>query len=260
MPVTSAATALACGIVVGAALCGAADARSLDSIRQRGAIALCAHPNSLPFANRKGEPAGFQVELGQEIADRLGVRLERHWITNSYQIRRADCDIVMDAIGDRAALIEFGLRASRPYQRSGVVLAVRADDTRIASLDDLGSNRRVGVQVGSVASMILDQRGVATTPFAFEDDMLEALVHREVDAVAVTPASAGYHNLSHDPKVRAVPAFDGDPQLSWNVAVGMLKPDDSLRARMDAVVTEMIEDGTVDRIYARYGIAARPPE
>ena len=47
-----------------------------------GAIGLCAHPNSLPFASKAGNPPGFQVELGQALARELGVyaeaRLDHH--------------------------------------------------------------------------------------------------------------------------------------------------------------------------------------
>jgi polar amino acid transport system substrate-binding protein len=251
----------AVGALAQFALPGPTAARTLEAISQRGMIALCAHPKSLPFASKKGDRAGFQIELGQAIADRIGVSLARRWVVNSFQIRRADCDIVMDAIGDRAALIEFGLKPSRPYQRSGVVLAVRDVDRGVASLHDLGPGRRVGVQVGSIASMLLDKRGVETTPFAFEDDMVEALARREVDAIVVTRASAGYHNLTHPAeKVRVIPAFDDEPDLNWNVAVGMLKPDDKLRERIDSAIQAMLADGTIAGIYARYGIEARPPQ
>ncbi len=42
---------------------GPAQARSLDTIRSAGVLGLCAHPNSLPFASKAGDPPGFQVEL-----------------------------------------------------------------------------------------------------------------------------------------------------------------------------------------------------
>src|SRR4051812_41946838 len=119
---------LIAALLAAVALLGSAEARSLDAISQRGAIAICAHPNALPFATRKGEPPGLQIELGEAIAARLGVRLVRHWVINDFQLPRADCDIVLDAIADRAALGDTGLRPSRPYQRSGVVLAVRGED------------------------------------------------------------------------------------------------------------------------------------
>src|SRR5262249_58728042 len=78
-------------------------ARSLDAIRSSGALGLCAHPNSLPFASKAGDPPGFQVELGQALARELGVSLRLDWIITQYQMRSAGCDIVLDAIADRGA-------------------------------------------------------------------------------------------------------------------------------------------------------------
>jgi polar amino acid transport system substrate-binding protein len=239
---------------------GAAGGRSLEGIVQSGAIALCAHPNALPFARKQGgELPGFQIELGRAIAEKLGVRLAQNWIVNSYQIRRAGCDIVLDAIGGRGALIEFGLRPSRPYAQGGLVLAVREGDDAAAS-DPLGSGRRIAVQVGSVVSMVLDKRGVETTPFGYEDEMMEALFRRVVDGVAVTPASAGYHNHTHPTqRVRVIPAFDGEPELNWTISVGMLRPDEALQKEIDKALEALLADGTIARIYARYGIEFRPP-
>src|SRR3977135_3393372 len=75
-----------------------AQARPLNTIREFGAIGLCAHPNSLPFASKAGNPPGFQVELGQALARELGVALRLDWIITQYQMRRAGCDILMDCL------------------------------------------------------------------------------------------------------------------------------------------------------------------
>ena len=40
-------------------------ARSLESVRFRGTIGICAHPNALPYSHKNGEPPGFQIELGR---------------------------------------------------------------------------------------------------------------------------------------------------------------------------------------------------
>jgi polar amino acid transport system substrate-binding protein len=244
------------------ALCDAADAaaRSLEAIRQRGALTLCAHPNALPFASRRGDVPGFQVEIARELAKRLEVSLEQHWVINSFQYRRADCDVILDAIADRAVLAEVGLRMSRPYHRSGVALAV-ATNSNVASLAELGSGQRVGVPVGSIVSMMLGKRGVGTSPFAFEDDIMEALSKGEIDAAAVTPATIGWFNHTHpDARVRRIPAFEDEPDLSWNVAVGMVSPDEKLRQGIDAALEAMLADGTLARIYARYDIELQPPK
>ena len=129
-------------------LMGSAQARSLDTIRSIGALGLCAHPNSLPFASKAGDPPGFQVEMGQALARELGVSLKLDWIITVYQIRSADCDIVMDVIADREAQSETNLRISKPYYRTGVALAVPLA-SKLTSFKSLDEHTKVGVQVGS---------------------------------------------------------------------------------------------------------------
>ena len=105
----------------------AADARSLETIIERGTLTLCAHPNALPFASKTGPVSGFQTELGEKIAQQLGVKLTREWVATAIHYRRADCDLVLDAIIRKDVPPEGGIKLSRPYRRGGVVLAVRAD-------------------------------------------------------------------------------------------------------------------------------------
>jgi polar amino acid transport system substrate-binding protein len=249
-------------VIVGLWLCGAreAGARTLQSVTASGTITFCGHPNALPYASKRGEPPGLQVEIAEALAARLGVSLNRNWIFNTYQLRRAGCDFVLDAIGDRGSLIEVGLRPSRPYHRSGVTLAVRTDSP-VAGLADLGKDKRVGVLVGSLVAMRLGKDGIPFAPFVFEDEMLEALSKGEIAAAAVTPGAVGWFNRQHpDKTLKQIAAFDGDPELNWNVVVGMLGPDDKLRASMDAAIEALLADGTIAKVYARYGMTAKPPE
>ena len=100
-----------------------------------------------------------------------------------------------------------------------------------SSLASLGSDQRVGVPVGSLVSMTLAKGGAATSPFVFEDDIVAALANREIEAAAVTPMTVGWFNLQHaDKPLRLIPAFDNDQDLNWNIAAGLLRPDDKLRA------------------------------
>jgi polar amino acid transport system substrate-binding protein len=248
-------------LMVGAAisLMGSAQARSLDTIRSVGALALCAHPNSLPFASKAGDPPGFQVEMGQALARELGVSLKLAWIITGYQIRSADCDIVMDVIADREAQSETNLRISKPYYRTGVALAVPLA-SKLTSFKSLGEHTKVGVQVGSMAAMIIKQRHVPTSTFGFEVDSLEALANHEIDAAAVTPTVAAYFNLTHpDNAIRILGPDESEANLNWNVAVGMVRPDERLRDAIDGALERLRADGTVDRIYGRYGIVLQSP-
>ena len=242
------------------ALSDAAQARSLDAIRESGTLGLCAHPNSLPFASKAGDPPGFQIELGQALAHELGVSLRPDWIITQYQMRSAGCDIVLDVIADREAQGETNLAISKPYYRTGVALAV-PQASGLTSFKSLDTHTKVGVQVGSVAAMVIGQRQVPTSTFGFEVDSLDALTNHEIDAAAVTPTMAGYYNQSHPDKTFRVLALDdSEPTLSWNVAVGMVRPDQALRDTIDAAMDKLRADGTVTWIYARYGVALQAPK
>jgi len=249
-------------LLIGAAigLTGVAQGRSLDTIRAVGTLGLCAHPNSLPFASKAGDPPGFQVELAQALARELGVSLKLDWIITSYQIRSADCDIMMDVIADREAQGETNLRITKPYYRTGVALAVPMA-SKVTSFASLDQHTKVGVQVGSVAAMVIDQRHVPISTFGFEADSLEALANHEIDAATVTPAVAAYYNQTHpDKTVRILPPDESEANLNWNVAVGMVRPDDRLREAIDDALARLRADGTLERIYARYGVVLQAPK
>jgi polar amino acid transport system substrate-binding protein len=238
----------------------AAQARSLDAIRESGTLGLCAHPNSLPFASKAGDPPGFQIELGQALAHEFGVSLRPDWIITQYQMRSAGCDIVLDVIADREAQGETNLRISKPYYRTGVALAV-LPASQLTSFKSLDEQTKVGVLVGSIAAMTLGQRHVPTSTFGFEIDSLEALANHEIDAAAVTPTMASYYNLTHpDKAVRILDLDESVPNLTWNVAVGMVRPDDSLKDAVDQAMQRLSADGTVKRIYHRYGVTLQMPK
>jgi polar amino acid transport system substrate-binding protein len=237
-----------------------ADARSLEAVIERGALTLCASPNALPFASKFGPVPGFQIELGEKIAEQLGVKLTREWVVSAIQYRRAECDLVLDVIARKDTPPPGGVRVTRPYHRSGVVLAVRSD-SKASSLASLEPYQRVGVQVNSLVSMTLGKVGAATSPFVYEDDIVTALSNREIEAAAVTRMTVGWFNLQHaDKPLRLIPAFDNDQDLNWNIAAGLLRPDDGLQQRVDAAIEALLADGTIAKIYARYGIELRPPQ
>jgi ABC-type amino acid transport substrate-binding protein len=56
-----------------------------------------------------------------------------------------------------------------------------------------------------------------------------------------------------------VRAQDSEPELRWNVAVGLRRADDALLDAVNAALKALLDDGTIRAIYARYGIEHRRP-
>ncbi len=249
---------LCAGVALVLLLAAPAGARTLAAIQASGSIGLCAHPNSLPFASKTADPPGFQIELGRALAKQLGVSLVPDWVLTAYQIPRAECDILLDMVDDQQAM-DFGIKLTRPYYRSGVGLAV-PPGSPIRAFGDLNATTKVGVQTGSLAAMTLDQRHIPISVFGFEDDMLAALASHEIAAAAVTPISVGYYNVQHpSAKLGFVQPDENEKLLVWNIAVGMRRPDPALRGALESALDRLAADGTLSAIYARYGVTLLPP-
>jgi polar amino acid transport system substrate-binding protein len=247
-------------LLLSAAVAPTASARSLEQIQASGTLSVCLPADSLPFSSRHDTPSGFEVELAGLLAKQLGVSLETDWVISPIQVARAGCDLLLDVIADPEAQGESHLALSKPYYRSGVALVV-PQGSRITSFATLDEHTKVAVQVGSIVSMILGQRHVGLSTYAFEDEMLQAVADGEADAAAVTPVSAGYFNLAHpDHKLTILPPDEADQRLVWNIAIGMRKPDQALREAMDKAIDQLGANGMIAGIYGRYGVMLSPPK
>lgn len=237
-----------------------AAARPLDQVKESGAIALCAHPNALPFSAKDGDRHGFQIEMAQALAKAMGIGLETHWTVSAYDLNRADCDFVLDAIADVEAQHESRLKLSKSYGSSGIVLAIRGDNGAIHAFADLAGAGKIGILPGSMAAMYLGQHGVHTSPAGFESDLLDEVATGELAGAAVTPTAIGYYNTEHTAQpMKAIAVFAAVRDLNWNLAAGIAKPDTALLDAVNAALDKLIAAGTIKAIYARYGVDLAPP-
>ena len=71
------------------------------------------------------------------------------------------------------------MRVSKPYHRSGVALALPAGADGGRSFADLGQEEaRSAFRSARSPRWSSSQRGLQTTPFGFEDEMIEAVARR----------------------------------------------------------------------------------
>jgi len=234
-------------------------ARPLAEVQTNKQLSLCANPNALPYAADGGELPGFQIEIARALAQRMGLQLQVLWIVPRYRASAVDCDMLMDTI-QSPGVEQRGLRASLPYQVGGVGLVFASGQPTVPDYRSLREGMRVGVMMNSLASLVISRTGAAMVPFGFEDEMMEAVARGEVNAGAVSPASAGYYNLRHPSQpLTVVRAQDDEPELRWNVAVGLRRADDALLDAVNAALKALLDDGTIRSIYARYGVEHRRP-
>ncbi|HEU5294601.1 MAG TPA: transporter substrate-binding domain-containing protein [Burkholderiaceae bacterium] len=234
-------------------------ARPLDEVQTSKQLSLCANPNALPYAAERGDLPGFQIEIARALAQRMGLQLQVMWIVPRYRASTVDCDMLMDTILS-PGVEQRGLRPSMPYQVGGVGLVFAPGQPTVPDYKSLREGMRVGVMMNSLASLVVSRTAAAMVPFGFEEDMMEAVARGDVNAGAVSPASAGYYNLRHPGQaLTVVRAQDNEPELRWNVAVGLRRADDALVEAVNVALKTLLDDGTIRTIYARYGIEHRRP-
>ena len=56
-----------------------------------------------------------------------------------------------------------------------------------------------------------------------------------------------------------VRAQDHEPELRWQLAVGLRRADDALIDAINSALKALLDDGAIGAIYKRYGIEHRRP-
>lgn len=238
---------------------GYTEARTLAEVKSLGAISMCANRDALPYASNNPETPGFQIEIGRAIAADLGVSLNIEWILPRRRANVVNCDMLLDSIND-PKVHEGRLLLSRPYQKSGLALGLGRDAEAIGDFKELKKDQKIGAMVSSVANMVLLKAGKTTSPYAFQSDLVEDLAKGDLYGAAVSMPTMSYYILQHpESGLRLVNAFDSEPQLSWEVSVGLRKSDQALVDAVNKALDKLIADGTLAAIYAKYGVEHRPP-
>ena len=234
-----------------------ASARTLAEVKALNTITMCANAEALPYSSKNPDQPGFQLEIGRALAEGLGLSLNVEWILGRRRANVVNCDMMLDVTND-PAVHEGKFKLSHPYQTSGVALGLGKGATPIDDFKELQKGQKIGVMVGSFASMVLGKAGKSTSPYAFQTDMLDDLVKGELYGAAASSASVSYYINQHpDSGLTVVHGFDAEPQLTWEVAVGLRKADQALVDAVNQVLDKLLADGTIKAIYAKYGIEQR---
>lgn len=237
-----------------------AGAESLGEITRRGYLEACAHPDALPYSKQNASPQGFQLDIGQQIAADLGVRLHVDWIVFTRHARVMNCDVLLGAIISDEGKGPRGATLTAPYVSSGWTLVLPRSASPATRFEDAAGDKGIGVQHASWVHYILDSRKLRTRQYANDLEIMEAVSRGDIAAGAVVDTYAGWYlHLHPGANVRLLQGYTPEPDLRWNVAVGLRGADQALLDAVNGILGRRIADGTIAAIFARYGIAYSPP-
>ena len=212
------------------------------------------------FVGDDGQYTGFDLELAQEVADRLGLEFVPQpiaWDAKDMELSSGTIDCIWN--GFTMTGREDDYTFSEPYVDNSIVVVVAADSD-IQSLEDL-AGKVVATQADSSALTALtddseDNKDNIALAATFADlqqvaDYNSAFMNLEagsIDAIAVDIGVAQYQISSRGDMFRQLDT----PISTEQYAIGFKKGNTELRDQVQNTLNEMVSDGTFDKIVANY--------
>ncbi|MBI5418385.1 ABC transporter permease subunit [Candidatus Poribacteria bacterium] len=243
-------------IIISFNICMASTGSSIEKIKQRGSLlwgsdAEGGAPYVFPDPKNPDKLIGFEVDLANAIAKELGVeakQTQNAWDNLVPSLERGDFDIAMNGIEitpQRQERILFSI----PYYIYTEQLTVRADETRIKSIDDV-KGMKVGTLSGTVAQDILTGiKGTDVKIYPGQVQPYEDLAIGRIDAVLLDLPIASFY-AAPNPKLKNVGATVG----KGFYGIAIRKDDADLKKVVDDALKKLLKSGDLKRIYEKWEI------
>lgn len=205
------------------------------------------------FVGDDGEYTGFDLELAQEVAKRLGLEYKAQpiaWDSKDMELESGNIDCIWN--GFTMTGREDDYIWTEPYMANQQVFVV-ANDSDISSQADL-AGKIVEVQADSSAEAALKEAPELTATFkellttADYNTAFMDLEQGAVDAIAMDVIVAGYQIQQRNADFKIL-----DDSLSEEeYGVGFKKGNTELRDKVQSTLEEMAEDGTLQEVSEKW--------
>ena len=204
------------------------------------------------FTDENNEIVGFDIDVAQEVCNRMGVELVKrpiNWDTKEQDLNVGTIDCIWNGMSINASRLE-AMNLSDAYMKNEMIFVVPAGSS-VKSMDDL-SGKTIGVQSGSSAQEILEgwdkYSEITATPL---EDNVEALRQMELgfsDAVFLDSVVANYFITSNN---KDYVVLDGNLEAE-EYAIGFRKGDQALRDKVQEALSAMKADGSLGEISTKW--------
>lgn len=262
----TAAFSLAVFFASGAALPGKASAATPMApkrIADTGAIVYCSDMTGPPleFLDENTKPVGSDIDIGNEIAKRFGVKVE--WKNIPFKglvpaLLAQQCDAVISQLFDKPERRQALDLVD--YMNSSEAFLVRAGNPKkVHAIEDL-SGHKVAVENGTTIQELIEEQNkkfaaagkkpADIVVYPKDTDALQALQIGQADVYGTTLESAAYY-MDKAPKTFEVA---GPPFHQILTAIGLRKNDPGMLDGIQKAVDSMKQDGTLLAILKKWHI------
>lgn len=256
------AVAAAVGVLAAVAAAGTIPVPS-SALSHSGQISFCSDISTVPneFYGPGHTPQGVDIDVGNEIAKRLG--LKAVWVNTAFSgiipaLQAKHCDAILSELfikASRKKVVDFVA-----YQKTGEeLLVLKGNPAHITGLNDSVCGKKVAAETGTTVALYLQaqskkctaagKKAITVNLFLRDSDAFDQLLVKHVDAYGTTTDTAGYRSRNSNQFQVA-----GKPFGNILVGIATNKSDKPLRKAIWEAFRSMEKDGTYAKIYAKWGL------
>ncbi len=231
--------------------CKKEETDSLKRVEEAGTLTVVGSGGYPPFNYMEdGKVVGFDVDTGEEIAKRLGVKLNyvtSDWdgLTEGLRNKRYDGILGSMAITDeRLKVVDF----TSPYYYSGAQLFINKD-SEITDVNQM-AGKKIAVTTGTNFVQDAEKLGAEVSFYQDDNATLLELINGRVDGV-ITDRLVGLsamNDIAGGDTIMPV----GELLRLENMGIAINKDDKELLERINEILKEMHDDGTMTKISEKW--------
>lgn len=226
----------------------------LAQIKERGSIIVAMEGTWAPWTyhDDNNDLVGYDVEVAQNIAEKLGVEVEfveGEWDGLLAGLDAGRYDIMVNGVGvtdERAEKYNF----STPYAYNKTAVIVRGDYDEISSMEDL-KGKKTANTISSTYAAQAEVYGATVTPVDDLNQTIELLLSNRIDATLNAEVVFNDYKKEHPDSNIKIATYSDQVE---EIAIPIRKGDDTvtlLEAVNDAL-DEMAKDGTLTELSEKY--------
>lgn len=226
----------------------------LAQIKERGSIIVAMEGTWAPWTYHDEDDnlVGYDVEVAQNIAEKLGVEvefIEGAWDGLLAGLDAGRYDIMVNGVGvteERAEKYNF----STPYAYNKTAVIVRGDYDEISSMEDL-KGKKTANTISSTYAAQAEAYGATVTGVDDLNQTIELLLSNRIDATLNAEVVFNDYKKEHPEADVKIATYSDQVE---EIAIPIRKGDDTvtlLEAVNDAL-DEMAKDGTLTELSEKY--------
>jgi cystine transport system substrate-binding protein len=229
-----------------------AEKNQLEKVKEAGVLKIGTEGTYAPFTfhDKDGTLTGFDVEIAQEVAKRIGVKaefVETPWDGIFAGLDSKRFDVVVNEVTinpDRVAKYDF----SQPYIISKAVLVVSKDNNYIKTFEDL-KGKKSGQSLTSNFGKLAESYGATVIQGDGFNQAIDLLTSKRIDATINDSLSyLDYVKQQPDSDIKVV----AEQNTKDEQAILFNKGNKELVDAVNKALTDMKNDGTYLKISEKY--------